>query len=52
MIISLAVFVVIYVALGTSDVFLMLRYGRRELSEGDGEGNLPSAEAGVPALNH
>ena len=30
-IISLAVFVVIYVALGASDVFLMLRYGRREL---------------------
>ena len=41
-IISLTVFVLIYIALGAADVFLMLRYGRRELSERRRRGRNPS----------
>ena len=50
-IISLTVFVLIYLALGAADVLLMFRYGRRELS--DGEGATPAAgEEAMPALSY
>jgi cytochrome bd ubiquinol oxidase subunit I len=52
-IISLTVFVLIYIALGAADVFLMLRYGGRELREGDGEQAQPATgEAALPALTY
>jgi cytochrome bd-type quinol oxidase subunit 1 len=43
--ISLITFVVIYIALGSADLVLMLRYGRRDLDQQDG----PGAEAGTAA---
>ena len=36
--ISLIVFVLLYVALGVADAYLMVHYGRRDLDPGDGEG--------------
>jgi cytochrome bd ubiquinol oxidase subunit I len=52
-IISLTVFVLIYIALGAADLLLMLRYGKRELNRGDGEEAQPaSGEAPLPALTY
>jgi cytochrome d ubiquinol oxidase subunit I len=53
-IISLTVFVLIYIALGAADVFLMLRYGSKELRDGDGEepGTSTKGEAAMPALSY
>jgi cytochrome d ubiquinol oxidase subunit I len=52
-IISLTVFVLIYIALGAADVLLMFRYGRRQLADGGGDGATPTAgEAAMPALSY
>jgi cytochrome bd ubiquinol oxidase subunit I len=52
-IISLTVFVLIYIALGAADVFLMFRYGRRELRDGDGEHTqATTGDAALPALTY
>jgi cytochrome d ubiquinol oxidase subunit I len=54
-IISLTVFVLIYIALGAADVFLMFRYGRRELRAGDGDdegATSTTGEAALPALSY
>jgi cytochrome bd ubiquinol oxidase subunit I len=53
--ISLIAFVAIYVALGAADLVLMLRYGRKELDQGDDDGGSGAAGAGattVPALTY
>jgi len=39
--ISLVAFVLVYVALGVADGYLMVRYGRRELSDGTGHAEPP-----------
>jgi cytochrome d ubiquinol oxidase subunit I len=49
-VISLAVFLLLYVALGVVDVFLMLRYGRRGLELEPAEE--PSTPDGAPALTY
>jgi cytochrome bd-type quinol oxidase subunit 1 len=52
-IISLTVFVLIYIMLGAADVALMFRYGRRELSGDDtGEETTTTGEAAMPALSY
>jgi cytochrome d ubiquinol oxidase subunit I len=52
-IISLTVFVLIYIALGAADVFLMFRYGKRTLADGEGDGSPATAgEAAMPALSY
>ena len=52
-IISLTVFVLIYIVLGAADVALMFRYGRRELSRDDGsEETTTTGEAAMPALSY
>jgi cytochrome bd ubiquinol oxidase subunit I len=52
-IISLTVFVLIYIVLGAADVALMFRYGRRELRDGDGEeSTTTTGEAAMPALSY
>ena len=52
-IISLMVFVLIYIALGAADVFLMFRYGSRELRDGDGEhAPATTGDAALPALTY
>jgi cytochrome d ubiquinol oxidase subunit I len=52
-IISLTVFVLIYIVLGAADVALMFRYGRRELRDGDGDGETTTTgEAAMPALSY
>jgi cytochrome d ubiquinol oxidase subunit I len=52
-IISLTVFVLIYIVLGAADLFLMLRYGSRELGEGGGEeAQRATGEAALPALTY
>jgi cytochrome bd ubiquinol oxidase subunit I len=44
--ISLSVFVVLYVALGVADVYLMIHYGRKNLDEGEaGEGDIGEASS-------
>ncbi len=51
--ISLAVFVLSYIALGAADLFLMLRYSRRGLAESDAEASEPEPSAGAfPALTY
>ncbi len=49
-IISLTAFVLIYIGLGVADVFLMLRYGRRDLEPAAGQegGPPPSPPGGAP----
>jgi len=52
--ISLIVFVLIYLALGAADLWLMLRYSRKELGQDDehaGEPSEPGAAA-VPVLTY
>jgi cytochrome d ubiquinol oxidase subunit I len=52
-IISLTVFVLIYIVLGAADVLLMFRYGKRALADGDGDGKTATAgEAAMPALSY
>jgi cytochrome d ubiquinol oxidase subunit I len=60
-IISLTVFVLIYIALGAADLMLMLRYGRKQLAESEddtGAGGTDAAAGGVtgqealPALTY
>jgi cytochrome bd-type quinol oxidase subunit 1 len=58
--ISLSIFVISYIVLGAADLYLMLRYSRRELTDADAEdaegaageeaGEVPSAA--VPALTY
>ena len=51
--ISLITFVLIYIALGAADVFLMLRYARRGLDDGHDEPPAPApGAAAVPALTY
>jgi cytochrome d ubiquinol oxidase subunit I len=51
--ISLIAFVLIYIALGAADVFLMLRYARRGLDHGDDGGAAASSgAAAAPALTY
>jgi cytochrome d ubiquinol oxidase subunit I len=51
--ISLAVFVLSYIALGAADLFLMLRYSRRGLAKADTEASEPEPSAGAfPALTY
>ena len=51
--ISLISFVVIYLALGAADLFLMLRYSRRDLDQEDGPGAGAGAAApAAPALTY
>jgi cytochrome d ubiquinol oxidase subunit I len=53
--ISLIAFVLIYIALGAADLFLMLRYGRKGLNHDDDAGESGAAGPGattVPALTY
>jgi cytochrome bd ubiquinol oxidase subunit I len=47
--ISMIALILIYIALGTVDLILMLRYSRRGLAEADAEAAEPAAGAGGPA---
>jgi len=49
--ISLAVFVLSYIALGWADLALMLRYSRRGMAQADAEAAEPVADS-VPALTY
>jgi cytochrome bd-type quinol oxidase subunit 1 len=52
-VISLVVFVLIYIALGAADLLLMLHYSRKGLSEGErGEGADATSDPGLAALTY
>ncbi len=53
--ISLIAFVLVYIALGSADLILMLRYGRKELDHEEAEGDSSGAGSGattIPALTY
>jgi cytochrome bd ubiquinol oxidase subunit I len=50
--ISLITFVLIYIALGAADLFLMLRYARKGLGEEPTESGATAGSPSVPALTY
>jgi cytochrome d ubiquinol oxidase subunit I len=46
--ISLVVFVLVYIALGVADGYLMIRYGRKELTDDVGHGGPPGGDQDAP----